>query len=622
MPTSQDLKDLAEVREDHKRSLAATTKEHLQIRKNYAAYHGEPGGVIPKADLAKMEEEGRPILNLNKIKPVVNMILGLELNNPLVMRVFAEQSENTMMAAALDAIGNHEWYRTRGNDKRAECFGMGVIAKRGHVVVGLKTDQFIPTIELRAIDGLQLHIDPGSTEYNPDDDADYGIIESWFTKDALQAMHPDDARDIEELLKEGEGEGRAEDLPFPQEPHKKLEWVADYSVDPVMRIDHHNGRLQALEHFKRKTKSVYRIWDPGTHFYEDFDTQKERNEALQAAHQQYPLLAARLVPMKLQTREMIRKVVLGGRILVEKGQSPYPDELGFPWATFRAHHYGKKTTSVVDDLIDPARQHMITWANMIHIMQSVAHAGWLNPEQSGLTTEQLEETGSKTGGVLTYNYPFKPQKIEPSTMPLQHLTDLGYTDEQIKEISGANEALRGISPGSIESGRGVDLLQRQGIAVLAILYSNLQRMEYQLYRKMLIMIQNFMPIPEEIEIMGRKLAGRLMELAPDEALIDSGGQRFLKLGILGGMNTLKTLKYKVRLDYGPATRHQREYWAQVAMQLAAQLPPNYFPPEVIVELTDFPFADEIIQHISNMRELEAAQVAMAAGTEIAAGARE
>ncbi len=619
MPTTAELNTISEVRKDHKDSVSASVQEHKEIRRGYAAYHGQKGGVWSAADMAKMEEEGRPVLNINKIKPVVNMILGLEINNPLVMRVFAEQSEHVAMAAALDSLGNHQWYRTNCTDKRAEMFGTGVMAKRAHAVLSMTSETRIPQLDVRVADGLQVHIDPGSVAYNPDDDADHMIVENWFTKDALQAMDPDHARDIEALVRSAE-HGEEQQLAFPQELHKKLEWVPDYTADPIMRVSPHTNRIQVLEHFKRKTKTVFRLWDPGTNFYEDFDSAKERREAGAVIFRESPLMSQRLVSQKLQHRNMVRSVLMGGVILSETGDSPYPEEMGFPIATFRAHHFGEMTTSVVDDLIDPARQHNVTWANILHIMQSVAHSGWLIPTQSGLSVEEMKEAGSTTGFVKEYKYPFKPEKVEPSSASIQHFTDLGYTDEQIKEISGATEALRGIAPTNIESGHGVDLLQRQGLAVLAILYHNLQRTERDWYTKILMMTQNFMPIPDEVEIMGRKLAGRLAGLGMDDDLVQTGDQKFLRLGVLDGINTLRALQYQVRVAPGPATRHQREYWAQMALSLASQLPPDFFPPEAIIELSDFPFAEDILQHIANMRELQATQAAMAAGTEIAAAA--
>ncbi len=615
MSTTGELKAIAEVKEDHKNALSAVVQEHKDIRRNYAGYHGQPGGIWSREDMAKIEDEGRPLLNINKIKPVIHSILGLELNNPLVMRVFAEQAESVVMAAALDALGNFHWHHLGGTDKRAEMFGAGVIAKRGHIILGLNTQNFIPELFMRAADGLDVLIDPGSVSYCPDDDADYMIAERWFTKDSLQNQNPGKARDIDSLLQRGQD--TEYDLPFPMEAHKKLEWNPDYQADMVMRVDHHKNRIQVLEHWKRFTKTVWQLWDPQTGFMEDFDSQKDVNEALQAIFRESPELTSRMIQRKLSTRKMVRKVLAGGKIMLEMGDSPYPDELGFPISTFKAHHFGDMTTSVVDDLIDPARQHNVTWMNMLSIMQSVAHSGYWNPEQSGLTDEELEEDGSRTGMVKTYRYPFKPERIEPAGFQSMQAWDMGYTDEQIKEISGATEALRGIAPANIESGKGVDLLQRQGLAVLQILFSNLQRTERELYTKMLIMIQNFMPIPDEIEVMGSKLAQRLLSADPDIPMIQAGDQKFLRLGILGGINTMKSLKYKVRVQPGPATRNQREYWAQMALNLASQLPPGYFPPEALLELTDFPFTDEIIQHIQNVRELEATQAALAAGSDVA-----
>lgn len=619
MPTDAESRAIAEIKEDHKKAVSAAQIDHKQIRQNYAAYHNQPGGVWSKEDVAKLREEGRPVLEINKIKPIVNMILGLEINNPLMMRVYAEQSEDLPLATGLDTLGNWWWYQLEGSDRRAEMFAAGVIGKRGHLILGMDTDKLIPSLVMRAADGLHVHIDPGSVAYNPDEDAEYMISEAWFGESVAQTLYPGHAREIKDLIQRrrlDEGDQTA----FPSGFQKKEHWAADYDPDLMARVDHRGGRLQALEHYKRSTEIVFRLWDPETRLMEDFKTAREQQEAADTIARENPEIAPRLVSYRLKTKKMRKSVLLGGKILVEPPKdSNLPPEIEFPIVTFRAHHFGDLTTSVVDDLIDPAKQHNVTHTNILHIMQSVAHAGWLLPEQSHVTKEHMEEVGSKTGGVIEYNYPFKPERIEPGNVPIAQMANLGYTDEQLKEISGANEALRGIAPANVESGYGVDLLQRQSLAVLAVLYKNLERSEKSAYYKMLVLIQKFMPIPEEIEVLGSKLSARLKGL-PEGAFMQTGDQKFIRMGALGGINQFKNLKYNVRIAPGPATRHQREYWMRLAVQLASVLPPEYFPPEALLELTDFPFVDEIIEHITNMRELQAAQTAMETGSQVAASA--
>lgn len=616
MATEADQKTAAEIKEDWKRSMAATMKEHEAMRKAYDAYHGR---TWTREDRAILEDEKRPVLEINEIKRVVNMITGLERNTPVMMRVYPEQSNSAVVSAALDALGNYQWHQLEGADVRAECFLDGVIAGRGHIIFGLRTEKFLPELSMLSADPRMVHFDPDAMGYDPSDDADYMIIERWFSKERLKAMWPDRARELEDMVRSQTADEYGEHLTWPDQFTSRRPGH-DYQAGPWQHMDRNGDRLQVLEWYRRKLNTVYRIFDPHSLKVIDFDRPKDQDEALQAIESNAPEFAARLMAFKLQTLKMQRAVLVGGELVTENGDSPYREEMGFPIATFKAHHAGRETTSVVNDLLDPQRQMNVTYSNMLNIMTKVANAGMFLPEQSGVTEEEATEFMGKTGGVLKFRYPFRPELNNPAQAMPAHMFDLEWNRGLMQELSGATQALMGVAPSNIESGVGVDLLQRSGVAVLQMLYSNMIRTEKRAYQKLLHLIQDFMPVPEEVEVLGDRITQRLQQLAPDQAMMQVGDIRFLRTAALGEINSLRTLKYNVRVERGPVTTTQMEYWTQFAIQLAQQLGPEVIPPEAIVEMSNYPFKQEVLQRIEAVREMQEQQAALAAGTQIAAAA--
>lgn len=610
-------KALAAAKRDHKAAKLAAEPEIKAINTNVKAYHGLEGGSWIRQDVEKLRSEGRPALDLNKIKPAVNMILGLEADSGVMMRVYPERSEDSLVAAALDALGNRDWYNQGGEDLRAEMFGMAVIGRRGHIGFVLDVDSGIAEHKMIPLDPRDVLIDPSSTKFSPDKDANYVCFERWFHPESLASSFPDHRREIMQLattFKEGNK------LMHP--PFKQRQVGDDYTLDKtdMMRYDHRTGRLETVEVVRRESDMVFMIVDTQTQMVEEFDTRAERNEALEEIERDLPDFAWRFVARTFRAMRMQRTIFVGGQILIEHGKDNRPTGMGFPLSTMRCHHHGRITTSVVDDLIDPQRQHNVTWSNILYIMSSVAHSGWAIPTQSGQTKEYFDEHGAETGFNFEFQYPFKPEKLQADAPSMAHWLDVDFTDRQMKEISGARDTLRGEVPGDLESGVGVSLIQRAGLATLATLYANLVRADRETYEKHIYMIQEFMPVPEEVEILGDRLMGRIRDAFPEDAIMASAGQKFLRMSALGGINDFRALDYKVRVEQGPVTRSQKEYYFQTAMQLAQVLGPEAMPPELLVEFSDFPFKQEIIEYMQQRQEMMQEAQATEAGASMAAAA--
>lgn len=599
----------------HGKAKVAYAEELKDVDECFNFYHGE--GIFSRSDSAKLKSENRPALEINLVKPAVNLILGIERETQQMMRVYAEHSEDVILAAALDSLGNHSWYHFQGADRRAEMFADGVVGRRGHIMLYPEYRHGVVELKAISLDPRECLPDPDCRQYDPDEDASFFTLERYFAPADLESMFPDDATEIRSLHEQLRQNRPVTE--YGRSAHRRLPGE-DYLRDPRQHYDMARDRLEVIEQFPRRHANVYRLIDPISDYHEDFESRSDAEGALEDAWRTVPQIGSRMYIERISTTKVDRIVIIGGHIVPKDGygEQPGPDDLGFRIVTFRAHHLGGRTSSVVDDLIDPTRQYNKTYSNLLHILTSTANSGWMVPTQSLIEENFFKDHGAETGLEIRYRAPFEPKKIMPTVPPVAQMMDMDIGVSMVDRISGTPDALRGVAPANIESGYGVERLQNYGLAVLGVLYGNLIRSERSFYTKNLKMVTHFMPLPDEVEILGNKLTERLSNIAPEEAVAAAGDQKFLRLSALGGINKISNFRYRVRTERGPVLRTQREYWLNTALQIGSILPPGSIPPDLILELVDHPEADRILENIKSNEEAMMMQQGMQQGAQMAA----
>lgn len=133
-----------------------------------------------------------PLLVTNLIKPVIDIILGIEEKSRTVWKAevnFGDDTEAQELAEALSYKLFEAERETNGNEVCGEAFESLVKAGIGWVEVGRNSNPFLPKYRLKCVHRNEIDYDWRSRDYLLDD-ARYIVRRKWFDNDILQQMFP------------------------------------------------------------------------------------------------------------------------------------------------------------------------------------------------------------------------------------------------------------------------------------------------------------------------------------------------------------------------------------------------------------------------------------------------
>lgn len=190
--------------------------------------------------------------------------------------------------------------------------------------------------------------------------------------------------------------------------------------------------------------------------------------------------------------------------------SPYDEFTIIPYFPF--FNRGK-TIGMVDNAIGAQRLLDGSLTSYLHIVKSTANSGWINEEDSlvDTTKEDLEDTGNKTGLVLTVKAGKRfPEKIQPNQIPtgMDRLIDRG--EQFIKNTIGVSDAEQGQESPEV-SGVAIQAKVFQGKLQRALPMDNLALTRLMVFSTVLKRIQEYYTEQRIIKIAGKDTSGNATE---------------------------------------------------------------------------------------------------------------
>ena len=145
----------------------------------------------------ELEERGQPATVLNIVRPMVDMVLALEVQKRVDMRVIPREEDDSEMADVLTKLLVYVQDQNDCNFYLAQTFREGIIGGRGWTMVDVEEDELGENqIVVKWIPWEEVFIDPFHRK--PDgSDARYIIRQVWMDRDVVKEMWPDKAEDIE-----------------------------------------------------------------------------------------------------------------------------------------------------------------------------------------------------------------------------------------------------------------------------------------------------------------------------------------------------------------------------------------------------------------------------------------
>jgi hypothetical protein len=431
-----------------------------------------------------VEQAGKPALVKNKIFPIINLLAGIQSQEPIESRLIGRSSEDTIIADATSEI--IKWMGSRGKLQRkfSDQFRRGITSGRGWLGIEQVDSEknLLETSTLfTVLDTNEILYDPKSKEYDLSD-ADYLIRIKTVTRSEVRANWPDKEKELTAYF-------------------GFLDEQISRRNAPESRLQIMRRHVQIGEHWYRVYKKVHIVIDSmnGTvHFVDDIPEERIMDAAQMNPGLQVMTKYVRVMKLVRQCGLSVRGVFLDG------GDSPYDDNF-FPYLPYFAYRGRNHDFGVVRNLRDPQREINKRDSQMLHLINQM-------PRTKVITDDaDLADKFEQGEDVVTAGKGAKWDIIPHPQLPVAHAHLVESNKNDIRDISGVNENLQGQKMASNEPGIVVSLRQKQGMTMVAMLFDNMQDTVELATHIMLSRMRQFM-MPQQI---ARILGPKIIALAPE-----------------------------------------------------------------------------------------------------------
>ena len=440
-------------------------------------------------DLARLKQQKRPALTINKIISTIGNVMGEQIYNRSEISFRPKSGAPTETAEALTKVFKQISDNNQLDWVRSDMFADGIITSRGFIDIRLDFDDAMQgEVRISNLNPKNVIIDNDADQHDPDTWNEV-IITKWLTaddialyynkEDAEYLRNKDDTYfpygyDAIDSYRDRFGEQRNYGITTPLGNGS----YSDFDMSPVMR----NIRVIERQH---------RVMDRQDHFL-DLKTGDMRpvpegwgRDKIAAVREQYGYV---VVP-KLVKR--IRWTVVAGNVVLHDAWSPYKH---FSVVPYFPYFRRGTTVGLVENLTGPQELLNKVSSQELHVINTTANSGWKikTGALTNMSIEELEQRGAETGLVIeVQGDPDKDvQKITPNTVPTG-LDRISYkAEEHIKTISGVSDSQQGMDREDVAA-KAIQAKRQAASTNLAKPLDSLVRTDFMIARNVLDLVQTF-----------------------------------------------------------------------------------------------------------------------------------
>lgn len=448
-----------------------------------------------KADLLKLNSEGRPALTINTILPTVNTVLGEQSTRRSDVQFKPRRSGDQDVSTVLTKL----YMQIADNNKldwvEQQVFSDGLIMDgRGYFDVRMDfSDHIEGEIRIIAKDPLDILIDPDAKEYDPKTWNE--VFETrWMTLDEIEELYgADKAEQLRFIAENGNSFGN-DSVEYRETRYGKTDSAQDYAGSTPPDKDSYRN-IRALRVIDRQYRKLTRA-----DFFVD-PTMGDQRPVPEGWSEQRVKKFAKTYGLSVisKMQRKVRWTVTCDRVVLHDDWSPYED---FTIVPYFAYFRRGKPFGLVRNLLSPQDQLNKIASQELHIVNTTANSGWVVESGSlvGMTTDELEQKGAETGLILEYNRGSQPPtKIAPNQIPtgLDRISQKAAMN--IKTISGVNDSMLGSDTAEV-SGIAIQAKQNRGAIMIQVPLDNLRKTRQYLAEKILNLVQRFYTEQRVIQI--------------------------------------------------------------------------------------------------------------------------
>lgn len=500
---------IEKVYEDLRASYRYLSKTFNQIKIDFEFALGKQW---KEEDVTKLDKAGVKALTINKIRPLIKLITGIERQSRSDVTAFPEGSEDELLSEISTRLIKNVSKVSRLKNKQSEVFKDGVIGGACYIEPYLDyvDDLINGELKFRKIEAKRILFDPNSEEYDLSDGKYLIKLTFGLSEDDLLDLFPNDKKNIEKI-----GKGNIDLTSVNDDIDKKQ--VLDYpsfngDVEDIKPIE---KTYDLIEYYYKSPINIYYVVSQSQGIMIQTENKQEAEQTIAISG----VIDAKIITKRAY--EIRLKQVVGDVEFSDERSPSYPKWKRYPIVPFFAERitFDTKETDlliqgIVRSIKDLQEEYNKRRTQELKHLNSSMNSGNIIPK--GVLDLQnmnkLREYGSSPGVILEYD-PERAAgttpaswKVNPTPLSQGHAQLAAENAQDIKEAGGVNPDLLANDSQS-QSGRAILLKQRQGLVMIQEPLDNYSQTK---------------------EILGRFILSQLDEVYTIETAMRVLGENFLK----------------------------------------------------------------------------------------------
>lgn len=445
------------------------------------AYAGDNWTNLEKS---KLEKQNRMILELNKIRRVVNLYSGYERENRTATVCSPVEGSDAQTADQFSDVMYYVYDKANADYVISEAFEHSL--KTGLAIVGIymdySHDKINGDIKLYWKPFNALMLDPYFTKRDLSD-CDQASTRDLLSKEQIKSMLPWVEPSVIDNLPTGIRDNKYQYLGIYRQ------YNSTYIAKNLCTYD---------QYWKRINKEQKYLVDMETGVTEEWNGDKAEEKELKELLKQTPRL--QLITSHKRTVEL--NIIVSGQLLYT---GPDPTGLdSYPFVPVLLYHeplidtFELKIQGIVRSVRDAQRQYNRRHSQIIDLMESIINTGWITKNGAVLDPNMLMQAGQGKQIVVNEGYDVNAdvREISPPNIPPGYLQYQDIIDKNIMEIPGASDELLGLSSvgDSQVSGKLAEVRASNGLKGNRGIFDNLEQSKKFLGKLVIECIQkNYSP---------------------------------------------------------------------------------------------------------------------------------
>lgn len=592
MDTLSDADD--ELLESSKAKFAQAWRAHMRWVKEKKVWERfYDGDQLSSQEKEELEKRGQPPVVINRIKPKVDGIIGIELGSRVVMKAFDRGSQDFETAKFMTEALRYVDYHNSFDEQESEVFEDVIIGGRGWYKHKVCFEDLDAELDTKWVSGDDVIKDPYSKKADLSD-AKHIFETVWTDLDDAIEMFPESKDALENALLDPVNTrdlmpgGKLKQYRPDQYKQGGDDCEGEFSED--LFLDRKRKRVRMVTMWYREPKRRIYIYhrECGTKDITDMsEADRKKTETNFPGLQTWTDLNYRLNTLTFTWNAILEQ---------KKDIRSYDKKAKFPFVFCPGYRTkGSDEPSdygFVKQMVDPQKEINKRRSKMLHVLnvnQVIAEKGAVD------SVEKARAELARPDGWVERNPQFGFEVQRGAELSAPHFQLLQEAKREIDE-AGPNAELGGM-PGNATSGRDRQLRQQQAVQVLRKLFANLRGAKKRVAQLWLEDIQHYWTDEKLVRITDDPDAGAIKL---NQKVIDP------QTGQIVVQNDVTLGKYDIIIEESPDTLNLRTEQFESLVKLAqAKFP---VPFDMIIEASDLPNKKQLLERIKQQEQAQQQQM--------------